>query len=284
MTFHRTDLGLIAKYLLYPEPLVWIEGHTDIPFYERILRDCSCRLEPAGGKEQCQKLARALVEKDYPYVVVMDGHYDILEKTRSNHRRVVMLHRHSSENYLFEKEPIERVCCNYAKVGSSEELVGNAFEELIEYVESELIELVIVDVAHCRSDTGYQALPNRIEPLLEPRKEIAFSHSEIERRCADCQNRIGQDNMDEAKALVVKFLKAKRLVDLVPGHLVFGIIRRLITKTVKCKTRRKPYIDNAGLMILLSVEVWSLAQSRDHGSLKRRLRRAVREAQTQRQK
>lgn len=283
MTFQRTDLGLIAKYLLYREPLVWVEGPDDIPFYQQIIRRYACRVESAGGKDECQKLAKALVEKDYPYVVVMDGHYDILERTRSNHRRVVILQRHSSENYLFEKEPVEQICRNYARVGSGEELVGNAFEELLEYIAAQLLELTILDVAHCRADTEFQALPNRIEPLLEPQKEMTFLCSQIQRCCTECRISIGQENINEAEALVVKFLKRRRFVDLLPGHLSFGILRRLIINAVKRKIRHKPNIDNRGLMILLSTEIWNLVPTRDHESLRRRLRRAAREAQKKRE-
>lgn len=283
MTFQRTDSGLIGKYLFYREPLVWVEGHTDIPFYERILRDYPCQLEPAGGKGECQKLATALLENDYPYVVVLDGDYDILEKTRSIHRRVVILHRHSNENYLFEKEPVEKICCNYVNVGGGEELVGNTFEETLEFIKSELIDLTILDVAHYRADTGREVLPSRIEPLLKPQKELAFSQDEIERRCTECQDSIHQENVNEAKALVMKFLEQRRLVDLLPGHLVFGILRRLIIKVIKRKTGRKPNIDDAAIRSLLSMEVWSLVQSSDHRSLRRRLRQAVREAQKKRE-
>lgn len=283
MTFQRTDSGLIAKYLFYEEPLVWVEGRTDIPFYERIVRDRPCRFEEAGGKPECEKLATEVVKNDYPYVVILDGDYDILKKTRSNHRRVVMLHRYSSENYLFEKEPVEQVCRNCAMMGSGIELVGDTFEALLQAIESELLDLVILDVAHCRASTGRQVLPPKIERLLESQKGIAFSQEYIERCCTECQNSIVQEKVDEAKTLVMNFLEQRRLVDLLRGHLVFGILRYLIINTVKRKTGRKPYINDDGIRILLSGEVWSQTQSNDHKSLRRRLRRAVREAQRKRQ-
>ena len=31
MSFSRTDSGLAAEHLFYPEILVYVEGHTDIP-------------------------------------------------------------------------------------------------------------------------------------------------------------------------------------------------------------------------------------------------------------
>jgi hypothetical protein len=283
MPFQRTDFGLINKYLFYKEPLVWVEGPTDIPFYERITRSYSCQLEPAGGKEECKKLAKALLQKDHPYVVVLDGHYDILERKRSSHRRLVTLQRHSSENYLFEKETVEQVCRSCAKIGSGDELIGDTFEALISVIQSDLIDLVILDIAHCRASTGRDVLPPKIEPLLESQKVLAFSHKRIKRCCTECQDAIAQEQVDEARALVVKFLEQRRLVDLLPGHLVFGILRYLIINTVRHKTKRKPHIDDDGIRVLLSAEVWSLTKNHDHESLKRRLRQAIREAQKQRQ-
>ncbi|MBC8233001.1 hypothetical protein H8E77_25945 [bacterium] len=76
ISFKRTTSGKIAKYLFYDKPLIWVEGDTDIPFYEQILRNYSHRLEAADGKAECLKLAEALIEKDHPYVVILDGDYD----------------------------------------------------------------------------------------------------------------------------------------------------------------------------------------------------------------
>ena len=99
MGFARTTLGKIAQYHFDKYLTVWVEGPTDIPFYEQALRKLDCRVKDAGGKSECLKLAKALKEKDHPYVVVLDGDYDILERRRSWHRRVIVLNRHSVENY-----------------------------------------------------------------------------------------------------------------------------------------------------------------------------------------
>lgn len=278
MTFTRTVSGLIAKYLFYREVIVWVEGFSDFTFYERILRKLPCRLENAGGKDKCLKLAEALVENDYPYVVVIDGDYDILEKTRSVHRRIILLHRYSIENYFFEKEPIEQVCRNYSNVGGDENLVGDVFEAVLESLKTALFELVILDIANHKSGTGLQVLPDRAEPLLDDVTSLTFAHDQITRHCTQCRGNIDQSSIAKAQTLLEKFLERKRFVDILRGHFIFSILRNLIINLVRQKMGRNPNIDNQGLTILLSTEVWNLSQSHDHKSLKRRLYQAVNEA------
>ena len=45
MSFSRTLSGLAAEYLFYQEILVYVEGHTDIPFYNAILQNYNCRVK-----------------------------------------------------------------------------------------------------------------------------------------------------------------------------------------------------------------------------------------------
>ena len=84
---------------------------------------------------------------------------------------------------------------------------------------------------------------------------------------------IDQQSIDNAKTLVEQFLKKRRFIDLLPGHFAFGIMMRLIIHTID-RT-----ISDEDIRVPLSREVWELVKTPDHNSLKRRLRRAVREAE-----
>ena len=274
MSFSRTDSGLAAEYLFYEEILVYVEGYTDILFYSVVLQNHNCRIKAKNGREECQKAATILVEGDYPYVVILDGNYEILERTRSKHRRIILLHRHSFENYLFEKEPIEQFCHERARLADSlEDLPISKFRTVVEDTELKFKELIVLDVAHQRSYTGYDVLPNKPDQFLKPGKSMNFQDNEIQQRCAEATQRIDRQSIDNAKALVEKFLRKHRFIDLLPGHFAFGIMRRLIIHTIN-RT-----ISDEDVRVPLSRAVWGLVKTDDHNSLKRRLRRAVREAQ-----
>ena len=75
------------------------------------------------------------------------------------------------------------------------------------------------------------------------------------------------------------FLEGHRFIDLLPGHFAFSIIRRWITHTIGVRQR----ILEEDIRVYLSKEVWRSVNTRDHNSLKKRLRRAVREAEKIRQ-
>ena len=276
MSFSRTPSGLSAEYLFYKEVLVYVEGHTDFPFYEEVLRNYNCHLKAQGGKEEGKKLASALIGKDLPYVVVLDGDYKILESPRSKHRRIVLLHRYSFENYLFEQEPIEQFCRDYRSSENRLKRLENNFSAFLEEIRQKLEELIIFDVAHQRSDTGFDVLPEKSDRFFKKQKSVDFLDSQIEQYTQQAKN-VNKQAIEDAKTLVNQYVKQRRFVDLLPGHFAVGIMRRLIVFTVDKK------ISNEEIIVYLSRTVWRLVKTSDHDSLKRRLRKAVRDAELIRQ-
>ena len=285
MLFSRTPSGLAAEHLFYSEILVYVEGKTDIPFYNAVLQNYDCRIRTPGGGEECQKLAEALIEKDLPYAVILDGHYGILTRARSKHRRVILLHRHSYENYLFEEEPIKQFCREriHSEDSLEEVLANGEFADFIGNIEVKFKDLLILDVAHQSAGTGYDVLPNKSDRFFKPQTSVDFLDSQIQQSCTEAANRIDSKSVDNIRISVEKFLRGSRLVDLLPGHFAFGIIRRLIIDTINRKIRKSPNISNDDIRLYLSTVVWRLVKTRDHNSLKRRLRSAVREAKKIRQ-
>ena len=282
MEFIRSDSGRENRDLFYfPKILVYVEGYSDIPFYEEVLQNYNYHLKARGGREECKKLVTALVEKDLPYVVVLDGDYKILERTRSQHRRVVWLHRYSFENYLFEEKPIKQFCRDHAHLEDSlEELLASSeFTDFIQNIEMKFKDLIILDVAHQRAGTGYDVLPDKSDRFFKPRTRVDFLDSQIQQSRTKAANRIDSQSIDNTRILVETFLRDHRFIDLLPGHFAFSIIKRLIIDTISRRLRRTPKISNDTIRIYLSREVWRLVDTRDHNSLKRRLRKAVREAE-----
>ena len=271
MSFSRTPSGLAAEYLFYPEILVYVEGHTDIPFYNAILQNYNCRVKTKNGKPECEKLATFLGQNNYPYVVILDGHYDILERARSQHRRIILLHRHSYENYLFEEEPIKQFCRDRVPSEDSleEPLARDEFKDFAEDIEVKFKDLLILDVAHQSSKTGQKTFFQTPDRFFREH----FQDDQIQKQQEAAAEGIDIESTDDAKNLVEKYLTEHRFIDLLPGHFAFGIMRRLISNTVGKS------IPNDEIRLYLSRVVWQLVNTRDHNSLKRRLRRAVREAE-----
>ena len=273
MAFSRTPSGLAAEHLFSQQVVVYIEGHTDKAFYEEILKGYDCQVIEKTGKEECKKLAIELEQKNLPFVVILDGHYEILERTRSRHRRIILLHRHSFENYLFEEKPIEQFCRDRSHPNNNTGKLASRFRTVVQNTEVKFKKLIVLDVAHQRSKTGYKVLPDKPNRFFNTQRKINFIDSQIQKRCKEADNCIDKQSFNSAKALVDKFLKKHRFMDLLPGHYAFGIIRLLIINIVNSNILEdeiRPY---------LSRMVWSLVKTPDHDSLKRRLRRAVLEAQ-----
>lgn len=274
MSFSRTSSGLKAGPLFYEEIVVYVEGDSDVPFYDQVLQGYNYHIKLQHGKEEGKKLVATLEQNDPPYVVILDGDYEILERTRSKHRRVISLHRYSFENYLFEEEPIEQFCQDRTHSGDSLAKLANLFQNVVEHTELKFKELIVLDVAHQRSRTGCDVLPNKPDRFLKPGKSVDFRDDEIQKRCAEAAQGIDRHSIEAARTLVEEFLKDYRFIDLLPGHFAFGIMRRLIIHTIDRS------ISEEDVRVPLSRAVWGLVKTDDHNSLKRRLRSAVREAQT----
>ena len=279
ISFSRTAQGLAAEHLFYSEILVYVEGYTDIPFYNEVLQNYNCRIISKKGKAECEKFAMLLEQGNYPYVVILDGDYEVLERTRSQHQRIVWLHRHSCENYLIEEKPIEKFRHYRAPLEDSLERLPSSFKEIVEDTELNFKELLVLDVAHQRAKTGYQVFPKAPDQFFAGPKTADFQDSRIQEQYDKAALDIDEQSIENARTLVQDFLKGHRFIDLLPGHFAFGIIRRWITYTVNVRQR----ILEEDIRVYLSTEVWRLVKTRDHNSLKRRLRRAVREAEHIRQ-
>ena len=277
MSFSRTDSGLAAEHLFHPEILVYVEGHTDVPFYSTVLQNYNCRIKAKNGKLECEKLATLLQRDDYPYVVVLDGDYGILEHMRSRHRRVVLLHRYSSENYLFEIEPVEQFCRDrsHSEDSLEEILASSEFTDFIEDIEVKFKDLLILDVTHQRSKTGQKTFFRDPDRFFKSN----FRVDQIQKQQEAAATDIDIESTDETKALVEKFLgEQRRFIDLLPGHFIFAIMRRFIRNIVGGSVSKDE------IRLYLSRVIWRLVNTRDHNSLKRRLRNAVREAEQIRQR
>lgn len=272
--FSRTTSGKIALYRFYPIPVVWVEGVTDYVMFERLLNGNRCVIRDAGGVKECRKLAEAMITKDLPYIVVMDGDYGILTRRRSLHRRVVFLRRHSIENYAAEATLLGLLCQRYCHGVVRDGVFSRQFRKLLVEVEDALRDLVVLDVA-CQ-DNGYKVLPDSILEFLSRKRPPAFNRTRIERAVTVArQNCVGNGGTGVAEELVDRFLTTGRFVDIVKGHWVFELIRWFMVGELK-RAGATMRLDDEGLRMLLAQEMWRV-KSKDHLTLERGLKRAVRE-------
>ena len=184
-----------------------------------------------------------------------------------------MLHRYSFENYLFEEEPIEQFCRDRAPSEDRLEKLASRFQKIVEDTELKFKGLIVLDVAHQRSHTGYDVLPNKPDRFLKSGKSMNFRDDQIQQWYEEAATQcIDKQSIDNAEVLVEEFLRKRRFIDLLPGRFAFGIMRRLIIYTIDRS------ISDDDVRVPLSREVWGLVDTTDHNSLKRRLRSAVREA------
>ena len=117
MAFTRTPGGNLKKWRFYPMPLVWVEGETDFCFYRPIADKIPHRFESLGGRKNAEPLIQALRNHNYPYLVILDGDYEILRHSRAPYHSVIILSRYSFENFLWDTATVNYVCRVHARCG-----------------------------------------------------------------------------------------------------------------------------------------------------------------------
>jgi len=284
-TFTRTIHGKVAQYRFFAKPLVWLEGRTDYPMFEPLLSTMDCEVLPAGGKDECLKLAQAMIADDLPYIVVVDGDYEILRRQRSYHRRALMLRRYSIENYSAEPVLLEIVCRRYSEGKAVEGDVGERFEVLLQQIEQDLKALVVVDIAVTKASGGDSdrngVLSGSIARVLARTVPPAVDRAKVNELVIRDGRDVGREAKEMARTLLSGYTASRRFVDILRGHWVFELIRWFVAGELR-RVGMKMNIDNRGLRALLGAEMWRGVISEDHRSLRRGLRRAVTEARRMR--
>lgn len=277
MAFTRTSRGLAEKWRFHQVPTIWVEGPTDLYFYEPITHGLPCRFEPFHGAENARALVEELKAKNYPYLVILDGDYSILKRTRTPHRRVIRLPRYSYENLLWEHEAINNACLRHARCGESKDLVKTHMSTIIRRLKSEILPALVLDVAARRMDPAPGVLPQRVEPLLKSQRSVEFEKSRLKEIEKKAKQDVDAILAEEANEDVCSFMGQRCISHLIPGHFLFGLLRRIFVQAADRERGSKSIAADDALLQIFSDAVWRFCTDGDHQRLKRNFRSKLRE-------
>ncbi len=285
-TFSRTVPGLIATPHFHPKKdvVIYVEGKTDWTFYDEIctrdpfLNRFNCVIKSAGGKPKCMALVNALKVKKRRYVVILDGDYDILPFPPSLGPQVVLLHRHSVENYLFEAKPIEKFCLDRMNgvPGPHFPSLANEFWLFLKNVEANFKDLLVLDIARHNEAPHLRSFLREPDRFFATKGKIDFHADRIDHWSCTAAVHVSVGGIATAEVLVNGFLKKHRFIDLLPGHFAFGIVRRFIIHMLR-RGGVTGNIQDRSIRASLSRLTWGfVTTSIDHTNLNDSLCAAVR--------
>lgn len=272
MSFTRTPGGLAEKWRFHQVPTIWVEGPTDIFFYEPITEKIPCRMEAFHGSNNAEALIKSLVDHDYPYLVILDGDYEILKQARSPHRCVLILARYSFENFLWERDPVNRACLRHARCGESKDLAGAEMERVAKHLKKELLHVVALDIAARRSPSPPAVLPDAMDQLALNNSGPDLDPAKIAAVIATVEPQLDPAQVTAAKADVRSFLANRCITHLLKGHFILGILRRLFLRAAENESGIKSSLPPDSFTQILAEMVWRRSQSDDHKRLKRAIR------------
>jgi len=280
--FTRTTEGQVAQHRFHDTPLVWLEGPSDFPMFLPLADELGFTIMCAGGVVKCRQLANAMVDDDLPFVVVMDGDYTILGENRHSqerHDRVIVLRRHSIENYCAEPGLVEALCRSYSEGKIRQGIVGRRFEHLLMRLEHDLWDLVVLDIAS--EHTSDKVAPKSIKMFLRQQQSPVLDEAKVQAHVEDVRRRrtSGQDE-SAANDLLRRFVERRRFIDALKGHWVLELIQWFVSGELKDAGIRVPALHAKALRPLLAPWMWRDQVSRDHADLRKCLTRAIHQVRT----
>lgn len=276
MSFTRTPGGLAEKWRFHQVPTIWVEGPTDIYFYEPVTENLPCRMEAFQGCNNAEALIKALVDHDYPYLVILDGDYEILKQSKSPHRCVLILARYSFENFLWESDAVNRACLRHARCGETKDLAGAEMERVTKHLKKELLHVVALDIAARRSPAPPAVLPDAMEQLALDNSGPDLDPAKIAAVVATVEPQLDPAEIAAAKADVRCFLANRCITHLIKGHFILGILRRLFLRAAESESGTRSSLPYDAFTQILADMVWRRVQSEDHKRLKRTIRTKTR--------
>lgn len=275
-SFTRTPGGLAEKWRFHQVPTIWVEGPTDIFFYEPIIENLQCRMEAMQGSENAKALIQALLDHDYPYLVILDGDYEILKPATAPHRCVVILARYSFENFLWEHEAINRACLRHARCGEQKDLVASEMDRMAKHLKKELLHAVALDIAARRSPSPPAVLPDAIEQLALGNSGPEVDPVKVAALVAAVEVQLDPKEIKAAQKDLKDFLKTRCITHVLNGHLILGILRRLFIRAAEQESGTKGSLSNDAFTQILTDMVWRRCPSDDHKHLKRTIQTKAR--------
>lgn len=272
MAFTRTPTGLAEKWRFHQVPTIWVEGPTDIFFYEPLTDGMSCRMEAFHGVENAEALIQGLVVNDYPYLIILDGDYTILKRSRSPHRHVIRLPRYSFENFFWERDAVNRACLRHARCGENKDLVGAEMERVAAHLETELLNLVTLDVAAQRSPSPPAVLPDHIEQLLVDPTQADVECARVAAIVTSVEGQLDSETVKTSLADINTFLRSGCFMHLLKGHLVLGVLSRVFVCAAAKESGVRSLLSNDAITQILAEMIWRQCRSDDHRRLKRMIR------------
>ena len=177
--FTRTPHGQANYWIFNPIVVLYVEGDTDIAFYEYLVSGIQCKIEPLDGENNGEEVELEIINNNAPYVVCYDGDYNHLLRKRSRHRGVIFLSRYSFENYFWNETVLNSVASRIANIQNhTKNLVGLEFKKINNTYKS-LSDLAKLDMLSREKNLGVEVFPKHINTLLKSKNPIRFCISKI---------------------------------------------------------------------------------------------------------
>lgn len=272
--FRRTESGQSSRHLFHKQPLVWVEGDDDLAVFDWVRR-LGVRLQAAGGKERCVALAEDILNDDKPFIVIIDGDYELAARSRTPHRRIVILDRYAVENYFAEPEIVCTTCNRLAGSGSSEHGCDADYLAAEESALKGLGDLLHWDIGSVLCDAGIGVIPRPASRLFRDHADPRVDATQVRVVRNATVERITEDVSKRGTEYLQTIVSTHtRLIHLACSDFVFAFLRRFVLhECIRRGGRRR--IDNRSLIALLSSVMWELEPHPDHRRLRGRIRRAV---------
>lgn len=278
--FTRTPSGQSAYWFFNPKAILYVEGRSDIHFYEGLIRGIKCKIEKLNGEKAGKRIEQEILHNHAPYIVCYDGDYAIFDKERSPHRQIIRLSRYSFENYFWREDLLNIVACNFAGVQvANTSLVQSEFSR-INTTTKKLCQLVELDITNRKKGIGVEVFPKSIHAIAKSTDPIRLCATKLAARRQKIA-KIVQKNHAESHCESCE--KYHSILANVPafhtfnGHFVLSVAKQIIINAVRRRTGSSLSCKENILGQLLGNALWGTKLDDDLRRLRNRLRKVLTE-------
>ncbi len=275
--FTRTASGQSAYWFFNPKVILYVEGKTDINFYEGMIHGIECKIEKLNGELAGPKIEQQILRNGSPYLICYDGDYTLFTAARSKHRQIIRLSRYSFENYFWRWDLLNEVACKLSGVQrNSKDLVSSGFASM-ENKKSCFDDLLIMDVFVRNQSIGVVAFPPNIHAILKRSDSMSFCDTKILKYKESVKQLTSNQkkHLREISKSCNTYLTARSSFHFYRGHFVFSAVRHVIMNAVKKHIGNNLTIPDMALSQMMGDVLWANELDEDLRKIKLKVRRQL---------
>jgi len=231
--------AMTAKSFFYEgRPIIYVEGESDIPFWEDKIKQIGFRavVQDVGSCTQFAKYIDMIQKRQANIIVAMDSDYSQFNSKKHNNKQIIVTPCYGIENLIYCRNKINHILHVFLKDKYCDNT--SAIDDWRNHLSKDMHDILCYDIANDIFKKGIEVMGNSAHKFLDSKNKSKLSQNMIAKSILEASSIISEDEFSAAKKLMGNqdfFLIAR-------CHFIESGAQAFIRQTVM--SLRKTRIDN----------------------------------------